>query len=100
MLVAVDGPVDAADDPVFETPAEDESAVYNRADVQLLVSREAAAQRVLDDSWSDYLPSVTALFAPQLQAPAGLFANSWLVARVGALQRAGVRFGFSTGREG
>jgi len=78
VLVAVDGPVDAADDPAFEAPAEDESAVYNRADLQLLVSREAAAQRVLDDSWRDYLPSVTALFAPQIQAPAGLFANSWL----------------------
>ena len=78
VLVAVDGPVDAADDPTFEAPAEDESAVYNRADLQLLVSREAAAQRVLDDSWRDYLPSVTALFAPQLLAPSGLFANSWL----------------------
>ena len=78
VLVAVEGPIDTADEPSFDVPTDDETAVYNRADLQLLVSREAAAQRVLNDSWRDRLPSITALFAPQIAAPAGLFANSWL----------------------
>ena len=38
-----------------------------------------AAERVVADSWKDRLPSVTALFTPQLLAPSGLFnqAASW-----------------------
>jgi outer membrane protein TolC len=42
----------------------------------LILSRQAAAERRARDAWKDYLPSVTALFAPTILAPTGLFANS------------------------
>jgi outer membrane protein TolC len=84
VLVAASGPVDAADEPIFDTSAEDaapaaaESATVlgQRSDIRLLSARQSAAARVLADSWRDYLPSVSAVFAPQVLAPAGLFANS------------------------
>ena len=77
VLVAADGPVDAADEPVFDPAVEDLSLTLDqRTDVHLLSARQSAAQRVANDSWKYYLPSVTAEFSPQLVAPAGLFANS------------------------
>jgi outer membrane protein TolC len=50
--------------------------IASRADVRLIQSRLSAAQRRAADSWKEYLPSVTALFTPQVLSPAGLFANS------------------------
>jgi outer membrane protein len=52
-----------------------------------VISRESAAQRVLSDSWREYLPSVTTLFAPQLLTPSGLFAQprSWSLSFVGTV---------------
>jgi outer membrane protein TolC len=77
VLVAADGPVDAANEPVFDAAVEDQPAVLDqRTDIRLLSARQSAAERVLSDSWKDYLPSVAAVFSPQLVAPAGLFANS------------------------
>jgi len=82
ILVAADGPVDAASDPAFELPAQtvpDNELVRSRQDVQVIVARQAAAERVAADAWKSYLPSATALFTPQVLAPAGLFADarSW-----------------------
>ena len=87
VLIAVEGPVDAADDPIFELPPDtdnssqptDGSAFARRPDVQLVIQRQLAAERVARDAWKDKLPSVTSLFAPQWLAPAGLFAEprSW-----------------------
>ena len=98
VLVATDGPVDAAGEPVFTVPPagtegslrslsasgvtapmEEGNEVSQRADVLLLAQRQLAAERVADDSWKAFLPSVSALFSPTLLAPAGLFANarSW-----------------------
>ena len=77
VLVAADGPVDAADEPVFDATVDDLPAVLDlRTDIRLLSARQAAAERVVSESWRDHLPSVTAVFSPQLIAPAGLFANS------------------------
>ncbi len=77
VLVAAEGPVDAADEPMFDAAVEDQPAVLDqRPDIRLLSARQSAAERVVNDSWKDYLPSVAATFAPQLLAPAGLFANS------------------------
>lgn len=84
VLVAAEGPVDAADEPTFDTSAEDvgraapepPNVLDQRSDIRLLAARQSAAERVLSDSWKDYLPSVSAAFSPQLLAPAGLFANS------------------------
>lgn len=90
VLIAAPGPVDAAVDPVFDVP--DDSAEATgvapgtsgvdlglRSDIRLLAARQSAAERVVSDSWKDYLPSVTGLFSPQVLAPSGLFANarSW-----------------------
>ena len=79
VLVAADGPVDAAADPVFDLPApgtSDAELVINRNDVRVILARQAAAERRAGDAWKDYLPSVAALFTPQILAPSGLFANS------------------------
>jgi outer membrane protein TolC len=79
VLVAADGPVDAAGDPGFELPpagGADADLVRMRQDVQLIAARQAAAERVVADSWKSALPTASALFAPQMLAPSGLFANS------------------------
>ena len=82
VLMAADGPVDAAADPVFQLPPEgvgDAELVRGRQDIQVVAAREAAAVRVAADAWKDRLPSATALVTPQVLAPAGLFADarSW-----------------------
>src|SRR5687768_6422928 len=79
VLIAADGPVDAAGDPAIELPApgaSDTDLVRARQDVQVIAARQAAAERVAADTWRTYLPSATALFSPQALVPAGLFANS------------------------
>jgi outer membrane protein TolC len=99
VLVATDGPVDAAAEPTFEIPSElgtanvsattspSDDLIASRPDLRLAQSRIFAAERVVRDSWRDYLPSVTALFNPQLLTPAGLFApsRSWRASFVFAL---------------
>jgi outer membrane protein TolC len=82
VLIAADGPADATAEPTFEAPAagpSDSEVIAGRLDVQGVATRQAAAERRAADAWKDYLPSVTALFTPQLLAPSGLFANtrSW-----------------------
>jgi multidrug efflux system outer membrane protein len=84
VLAATDGPVDAADEPAFDTPADLASGstpptpdfFASRTDVQLLNAQVAAAERVASDAWKEYLPSVTGLVEPQILAPTGLFAPS------------------------
>lgn len=90
VLIAAEGPIDASDEPSFDVAATDapgKELLGARTDVQLVAARESAAQRVLDDSWREYLPSVTTLFSPQLLAPSGLFAQprSWTFAVVGSI---------------
>ena len=75
VLVAADGPVDTAEEPVFNEPVE--GSLHDlRTDLRLILARQFAAERVLADSWKDRLPSLTALFTPQFNAPSGLFATS------------------------
>ena len=78
VLVAADGPVDAAAEPALEVVAvpPDEAWLPQRADVQLITAQINAADRVYRDSWRDWVPSATAAFEPQALAPAGLFAPS------------------------
>jgi outer membrane protein TolC len=90
VLVAAGGPVDAASEPNFQTTVESEpdpQLLQARSDLRLVLSQESAATRVLRDSWREYLPSVTSLFAPQLLTPSGLFApsRSWSVAFVASV---------------
>ncbi len=79
VLIAADGPVDVAGEPAFDLPPAgitDNQLVLSRPDVQVVLAREAAAERVSRDSWKDWLPEGTALLTPQVLAPAGLFANA------------------------
>ena len=78
VLVASDGPVDAATEPALEivTRPGDQSWLGERADIQLFSAQIDAADRVVRDSWRDWVPTVTASFEPQLLTPAGLFAPS------------------------
>jgi outer membrane protein TolC len=82
VLIAADGPVDAAGEPALVVPplaVPDTQFVMDRQDVQVIIARQLAAERRAGDAWKDYLPSVTGLFTPTMLAPAGLFANprSW-----------------------
>jgi outer membrane protein len=78
VLVAADAPVDAAAEPAFEvvTAPTDATWLTSRADVQLFTAQIDAADRIVRDSWRDWVPSATASFEPQLITPAGLFAPS------------------------
>ena len=80
VLVAADGPVDAADEPALEVPSTLESAEATmpqaRTDLRLADARTRAANRVLSDSWKDYLPSVAGLFQPQYLTPETIFQPS------------------------
>jgi outer membrane protein TolC len=85
VLIAADGPVDAAGEPALDVPpaaVPDSQLVIDREDLQVIVARQSAAQRRARDAWKDYLPSVTGLFTPTALAPTGLFANarSWRAA--------------------
>ncbi len=73
VLIAADGPADAAAEPTFDIAGADASAPTARSEVRFIAARQAAAERVLSDSWKDRLPSMSALFAPQYLAPSGLF---------------------------
>ncbi len=78
VLVATDAPVDAAAEPAFEivSPPPDGAWLTSRADVQLFTARIEAADRIVRDSWRDWVPSATASFEPQLVTPSGLFSPS------------------------
>jgi outer membrane protein TolC len=78
VLVATDGPVDAAGEPALEVASAptDQSWLTQRSDVQLFSAQIAAADRVYRDSWLDWVPNATASFEPQALAPAGLFSPS------------------------
>ena len=90
VLVAADGPVDAASEPNFQTALEaqpEQQLIQGRSDLRVVLAQESAATRVLKDSWREYLPSVTSLFAPQLLTPSGLFApsRSWSLSFVASV---------------
>lgn len=78
VLLAIDKPIDAAGEPAFEVPAppSDEAWLLQRADTQLFSATVTAADRVLKDSWKDWIPTASAVFQPQFITPAGLFAPS------------------------
>lgn len=86
VLVGGTAPVDAEDYPVFDIPDE-AGQITNRTDIQLVMSREKAAQRVYSDSWKDRLPSLNAAFTPTLLEPPGVFSKafSWRATALFAL---------------
>jgi outer membrane protein TolC len=81
VLMAANGPVDAASQPVFDVPTAVDEAGWMalRPDVRLFVAEERAADRVWRDSRKDWFPTATAVFDPQALVPASIFssARSW-----------------------
>jgi outer membrane protein len=97
VLVVADGPVDAADEPTFEMgaaaaestgspagapgpqPTNVQPSIGQRTDLRLFTAQQQAAERVVRDSWRDYLPSFDALFVPQTIYPSPFFlpSKSW-----------------------
>ena len=80
VLLAADGPIDAADEPALTLPSPPDTVadrVIERADVKLAASREVAARRVLSDSWKEYLPTLTGSFTPSYLNPSTLFSPRW-----------------------
>jgi outer membrane protein len=79
VILVVDGPVDAAAEPVFELPGELPSTwLSGRVDVRLADAEISAAERVRRDSWKDWVPTGNASFQPQYVTPSGIQpSNSW-----------------------
>jgi outer membrane protein TolC len=84
VLVAGDGPVDAADEPDFAGLGSIEEAFSGlearRTDIQLQSMRQVAAERVLRDSVRDYFPVLNFVFQQLFQNPSSPFQppHSWL----------------------
>jgi outer membrane protein TolC len=80
VLLAADGPVDIAGEPVLEVPEDSEQLDLSlRTDLRLREGQRDAAERVLKDSWKDWMPQIDASFEPLYVDPAGAFqeANTW-----------------------
>jgi outer membrane protein TolC len=77
VILVEEGPVDAAAEPVFETPVVTGTEWMSaRPDVQRGEAVRRAAERVLRDSWKEWLPTAAASFDPQYITPSGLFQPS------------------------
>ena len=78
VLVVSDGPVDAGAEPSFEQPgAMDENAWRNaRPDLLTQAAVQRSLERIVQDSWKDWVPNVNASFDPSLVTPTGIFAPS------------------------
>lgn len=75
VLVGVEGPLDAEDDPPLDgVPGLPESleAAAARADVRAARDRVWAADRVVKDNWREYSPTLLGTFQPFYQTPATL----------------------------
>lgn len=81
VLLTADMPIDAAAEPAFEVPPPpgDDAWMAIRTDTQLFSAALTAAERVVRDSWKDWIPTVSGAFRPQLLYPSGLFqpARTW-----------------------
>ncbi len=104
VLIAADGPADAADEPDFTTPAADLTggavpSLLERTDLRLFAAQQQSAERILRDSGRDWIPTIDALFQPSTTYPAQFFLpqHSWRFLLQGNLpifdsgQRAGLR---------
>lgn len=80
VLLAADGPIDAAEEPQFAIPADVSPAPNaNRTDLKLFSAEEQAAERVVHDSAKDRFPSLAAVFEPAATYPSPFFtpSRSW-----------------------
>jgi outer membrane protein TolC len=83
VLIVADAPIDAADEPSFETPAELPALQAGpwRTDLKLFATQQQAAERVLRDSGKDWLPYFEGVFQPSSTYPSQFFfpQNSWRI---------------------
>jgi outer membrane protein TolC len=82
VAVFSEGPVDAGPDPDLQlagAPPADDAWMEQRPDVRLFTAELQAADRVVSDSWKDWLPNGIASFTPQHVTPKGFFepASTW-----------------------
>lgn len=78
VLLAADGPMDAGSDPVFDTPGtmSEQDWMPARPDVRFQLATQHAAERIVRDTWRDWIGNASATFSPQIIAPKGLFQPS------------------------
>jgi hydrophobic/amphiphilic exporter-1 (mainly G- bacteria), HAE1 family len=78
VLLAANGPVDAAGEPAFEVPQETGESEWlpNRPDLKVFTAQRQASERVVKDSRYDWWPGATVVFGPQLLTPSGIFQPS------------------------
>lgn len=73
VIAAAEEPLDAADDPQFPDTGDVgtalQAAEHERTDIRALRERKGAADRVVRDSWADYLPLLNAVGTPFVTAP-------------------------------
>jgi outer membrane protein TolC len=76
VILAADGPVDVGADPAFDMSGAFEDTAWRTARPDLITQAtiQRAAERVVADSWRDWVPTATASFDPAYVTPAGLFA--------------------------
>jgi outer membrane protein TolC len=74
VLMAVDGPADAAEEPDFSPPpaAPGELSMW-RTDLKLFGAEQQAAERIVRDSSKDWYPTVDAIFQPSSTYPPPFF---------------------------
>ena len=81
VAVYAPGPLDAEGDPSLQAPAPppDDAWLQQRPDIRLFTAQEQAADRVVRDYWTTWVPTVSAGFTPRYVTPAGLFepARTW-----------------------
>jgi len=79
VLVGADAPVDAAEEPSFDVPPDNDQLELFRTDLKLFSAEQRASERILRDSTKDWFPTVDALFQPSTTYPSPFFlpANSW-----------------------
>jgi outer membrane protein TolC len=77
VLLDAPGPVDSGAEPTFQLPATITDADWaNRPDLREQEASIQSAERVVHDSWKQWLPSAGVTFTPQYVTPSGLFAPS------------------------
>ena len=84
VIIVADGPVDAASDPAFDMSGAMEDNAWRKARPDLITQAaiQRAAERVVKDSWRDWVPYADATFSPTLLSPSGLFqpSKTWRLA--------------------
>jgi outer membrane protein TolC len=80
LILAADAPMDTAGEPTFEIPSSSgEEWLPDRTDIRLFEARRDAAERVAEDSWKDWVPTLELSFTPRYVDASGPFEpdSSW-----------------------